>query len=180
MNFSELAAHFKLEKMSRSSARFDLNQLLHWQKEAVLVLTPSAILKWLGESVSIIPEAKRELFIELMRQNSLFPSDMIKWMGILFNEELPLKDDDSVILKEAGEEFFGAALSAVEKYGTDLKSILEELKTTQKISGKRLFIPIRIALTAEHHGPELIHIAVLLDKAGMVQRFQQVIKLIKK
>jgi glutamyl-tRNA synthetase len=180
MTFSELAAHFNLEKISRSSARFDINQLLYWQKEAVLALSPSAILEWLGENAKMIPEKKRDLFIELMRQNSLFPSDMVKWIGILFQEELLLKEEDSVILKEAGEDFFVAAKLAVEKHGIDLKSILEELKATQKISGKRLFIPIRIALTAEQHGPELVHIATLLDTRGMLQRFQQVIELVRK
>jgi glutamyl/glutaminyl-tRNA synthetase len=93
---------------------------------------------------------------------------------------LLLKEEDSVILKEAGEDFFVAAKLAVEKHGIDLKSILEELKATQKISGKRLFIPIRIALTAEQHGPELVHIATLLDTRGMLQRFQQVIELVRK
>lgn len=184
MSFSELAAHFKLEKISRSSARFDLNQLLHWQKEAVLALNPSDVLQWLGDTAQAIPEKKQDLFIELMRQNSLFPSDMVKWMGILFKDELLLSllgaEENSVILKEAGEAFFVAALSSVEKYGTDLKSILEELKTTQNISGKRLFIPIRIALTAEQHGPELVHIAALLGKSGMMQRFQRVIELVRK
>ncbi len=180
MTFPELAAHFNLEKLSRSSARFDINQLLHWQKEAVLALSPLAILEWLGESAKIIPEKKRDLFIELMRQNSLFPSDIVKWLSILFEDELLLKEEDIVILKETGEDFFLAAKLAVEKYGIDLKSILEELKTTQKISGKRLFIPIRIALTAEQHGPELVHIATLLDTTGMLQRFQRVIELVGK
>ena len=39
LTFEELAAHFHLDKLSKASARFDKNQLLHWQKEAVLSLS---------------------------------------------------------------------------------------------------------------------------------------------
>src|SRR3990167_6104012 len=57
MNFKELADYFKLEKLSRSPARFDKNQLLHWQKESVIALDTRATLDWLGvEIMEKVPE----------------------------------------------------------------------------------------------------------------------------
>jgi len=42
LGVEELASAFNIEKISRAPARFDKNQLLHWQKEAVLKLDSNA------------------------------------------------------------------------------------------------------------------------------------------
>src|SRR5436853_454233 len=62
MPFSELAANFKLEKLSRAPARFDQNQLFHWQKEAVMKLTHDEAREWFGEEIlAPVPTDKQEL-----------------------------------------------------------------------------------------------------------------------
>jgi glutamyl-tRNA synthetase len=180
MSFAELAAHFQIENVSRAPARFDWNQLLHWQKEAVLSLSVEEVKQWLGDYIEQVPNDKRALFIELMRQNILFPKAALQWIDILFGKQLQFKAEHIAILKEAGEPFFKAAEEAVQTHGTELKSVLEELKIKQAVSGKRLFMPIRIALTGEEHGPELVHIATLLDAAGLTQRFQQALEIVRK
>lgn len=209
MSFNELATHFRLEKISRSPARFDTNQLLHWQKEAVLALNKEEAWHWLEKSSEHIiledttpekkllsylalhetndrkikdriPTDKQDLFIDMMRKNVLFPSEAKKWTQILFGKELELNQEKISILAEAGENFFNAAQNAVEKHQTDLKSILDELKQQLGISGKRLFMPLRIALTGEEHGPELINIVDLLGAAEMKNRFAVALQKIKR
>lgn len=180
MSFAELAKHFDLARLSRASARFDKNQLLHWQKEAVLAQDIEATWAWLNNDIQHqVPADKRHLYIEVMRQNVLFPADAQKWHAILLNQHIDLLPDHVVILKEAGEAFFTTANDAVEKYQTDLKSILDYLKSTLSISGKRLFMPLRIALTGEPHGPELVHIATLLGADEMKRRFQAARELVR-
>lgn len=175
LSFSELAKRFDLEKISRAPARFDTNQLLHWQKEAVLKLNAKEAWEWLGSEIKThIPADKQELFIEMMRQNILFPKEAQSWLNILSDNELQFTDQHNVILSEAGEKFFIAAMEAVEKHQTNLKDILDDLKKQLGISGKRLFMPLRIALTGEEHGPELVHIATLLGSDLMLKRFQKV------
>jgi glutamyl/glutaminyl-tRNA synthetase len=180
LSFAELTKHFYLEKLSRASARFDLNQLLHWQKEAVLALAPSAVWQWLGKEIeNKIPSTRRDLFIEVMQNNSLFPTEANQWAEILFGKALQFTPEQTIILKETGSAFFIAAQAAVKKYGAQLKDILAELKSTQTVSGKQLFIPLRIALTAKQHGPELVHIMDLLGAEEMIQRFQWVLEQVK-
>ncbi len=174
MSFEDLAAHFHLEKISRSSARFDLNQLLHWQKETVRTLSVTAVWDWVGHTLQeTIPFEKRDLFIKLVQENALFPADAIKWKHILFDHELQWSDEQVSILREAGKAFFIAAQTAVQKNGTDLKTILDDMKTELNISGKGLFMPIRLALTAEQHGPELLHIVTLLGADEVLRRFKK-------
>ncbi len=174
MPFSELAAHFKIEKLSRAPARFDKNQLLHWQKEAVMELDNVGILEWLRENnimVGKIPETKRDLFIEVMRQNILFPSEAERWADVLFHRPPEFTEEQLAILKEAGEDFFIEACQLVKKHGTNLKATCDDLKNKLNVSGKKLFMPLRIALTGEQHGPELPHIATLLGPENMMNYF---------
>lgn len=173
LSLDELAKHFHLEKISRAPARFDKNQLLHWQKEAVLKLDANTAWQWLGEKIKeTIPTDKRDLFIEVMIKNILLPHEAIAWAEKFFNQAPYYSEQQLSVLNEAGDEFFQKAKDAVKKHGLELKAILEELKNECGVSGKRLFMPIRVALTGEEHGPELIHIATLLGSEGMLKRFQ--------
>jgi glutamyl-tRNA synthetase len=173
MNFDELANHFHLEKISRASARFDVNQLMHWQKEAVLALSPAQAWEWMAHSFQgDVPNDKRDLFVKLIQQNALFPRDALQWKKILFERELQFTEDKITLLQTAGEKFFLAAQQAVQKHGTDFKAVLDELKIELKITGKALFMPIRLALTAEYHGPELLPIVTLLGTEEVLRRFE--------
>lgn len=172
MTFQELAERFNLEKLSRAPARFDQHQLLHWQKEAVLALDHASAWQWLGQDIKDkVPQASREVFIELMRQNILFPNEAVKWESILFGGDLQFDAEQKSVLAEAGKDFFVVAQKAVEQHNGNLKNILDEIKTTLNISGKKLFMPVRIALTGEQHGPELAQIAALLGTEKMSRRF---------
>ncbi len=174
MSFSELAASFKMEKLSRAPARFDKNQLLHWQKEAVMTLTRDAMIEWLGEEiVKKVPEDKRDIFTDIMQKNILFPEEAKKWADIFFSTAPTFTQDQLIILKEAGETFFEEAEHATQKHGVSLKEILDDLKEKVNVSGKKLFMPLRIALTGEQNGPELVQIASLLGQEKMIDYFHR-------
>ncbi len=173
MTFDELAANFYLEKLSRSSAQFDENQLLHWQKEAVMALPPMLVWDWFGYDIKkSIPPALHDLFIEAIKPNISFPYEAKEWVNILFSEEIQFDTEQLNVLKAAGDAFFIAALKSSETHGADLKAILDDLKTSQNVAGKKLFMPVRIALTGQIHGPELLQIVGLLGKEKMRQRFE--------
>ncbi len=180
MTFAELAANFKMEKLSRAPARFDKNQLDHWQKETVMVLDTAETLDWLGVEIrERIPETKRELFAEVMRKNILFPQEAQVWIEVFFGGELQFTHEQIAILKEAGETFFKIAEQSARKHGTDLKSITDDLKVALNVSGKKLFMPLRVALTGEQYGPELVHIGNLLGAEKIVQHFHHAFLLAK-
>ena len=179
MTFAELAQNFKLERLSRAPARFDQNQLLHWQKEAVMKLDSIETLAWLGgEVVDKIPEDKRELFSDVMKKNILFPHESQVWAEVFFGHELQFTHEQIDTLKEAGEEFFITAKELIAQHGIDIKKILDELKAKLNLSGKKLFMPMRVALTGEQHGPELIHIAALLGQDKMLQQMDQALQVV--
>lgn len=170
LTFETLATQFELEKLSRAPARFDTNQLLHWQKMAVLALNATDFWNWLTPAV--IPKQQQKLFEEVMQQNALFPQDVLKWIPIFFDEKLSFNAEQNSILQKAGVSFFDATLSLVKIHGTDIKMILNQLKSQLSLSGKELFMPLRIALTGELHGPELHYIVRLLGTDKLQKRLE--------
>jgi len=181
MDFSELAQRFQLEKISRASARFDKNQLLHWQKEVVMAMDAASCWQWIGEDIkNTIPYASQGLFIELAKNNFLFPEEIKQFATILFGEKLHHTEDNIAILKSTSKDLLTKVLEGIEQYDTDFPSLLNFLKSEVGLTGKQLYMPIRIALTGEQHGPELAKIAVLLGKERLKERFHSALLLLGK
>ncbi len=181
MSLNALADNFHLERISKAAARFDKNQLLHWQKEAVMALSAEEVWEWLGKDIQgQIPAETRDLFIEAVRPNLCFPAEANNWISIIYDKELEFSSDQLAILKEAGAEFFEVLKKSGEQHGANLKHILDELKSQLNVSGKKLFMPVRVALTGQEHGPELLQIVSLLGKEKMQQRFDHALKLVRK
>ncbi|HVY54031.1 MAG TPA: glutamate--tRNA ligase [Gammaproteobacteria bacterium] len=174
LSFDELAKEFQIKKVSRSAARFDLTQLLHWQKLAVSKLDNVQFWKWLGEKIqSHIPEDMQDQFAETVRPNIVFPQETLKWIEILFEHKINFTEENIRILQQAGEQFFVEAEQAVEQHGADFKNILQTIKTELNLSGKQLYQPLRVALTGQVDGPELGQIAAILGPERMQERFSR-------
>lgn len=178
LSFDALAKYFYLEKLSRSSARFDVNQLLYWQRTAVQSLTVDQVWRWLGESVqSTVPEAVQVRFAEIIKMIVDFPEDAREWAKIFFHENAVYNEEAKTVIQQAGEQFFVEAEQAIAQHGADMKLVFDEMKKTLNISGKALFMPFRVALTGRMHGPDMAQIAELLGAEKMQHRLSCAFKL---
>ena len=177
LGIDELAKHFQLDKLSRSPARFDKVQLLYWQKMAVQALDTAALWRWLGAAIAnMVPEQQRELFAETIKSNVEFPQDAVVWANVFFQPSITMDEEAVEQISAAGKSFFVEAENAVDQHGTALDLVLAQMKANLGVGGKKLFMPLRIALTGKAHGPELANIALLLGKEKMKDRLQQAIK----
>ncbi len=175
LTFDELADSFDLERISSSPAKFDDKQLEHWQKEAIIHAASETLWQWMGERVhTIVPTTLKNTFIDTVRSNVLLPDDAFYWAEVLFHEARPIDENKIVLLKEAGAHYFECALKAVTKFGTDYNAVIQMLKDELTLQGKALYMPLRIALTGETHGPELIHVFELLGKEELMKRLKAV------
>lgn len=177
LSFNDLARDFNLDKISRSPARFDTQQLLFWQKLVIQHLDHAVLWQWLGKRVgNQVPENSKDLFIQTIKTNIAFPEEALQWAKIFFHENVILDENCQQVIQEAGEQFFVAAENAVNQHGLSLADILAEMKKTLGVNGKKLFMPLRAALTGQLHGPELASIAQLLGLKKMKHRLGQAFK----
>lgn len=179
MAFDELATNFHTEKLGRSSAHFDLHQLHHWQKLSVLKMQISELRQWIGESAfQQYSEENNELFLNIMQHNILFPEDAKQWLHLFWGEKLNFSPEQIDELKNTGVDFFIALREKIIQNKGELKLTCLEIGKQFHLSGKKLFHPVRLALTGRADGPELIHIAELMQLVKMQNRLNQVIDLL--
>jgi glutamyl-tRNA synthetase len=159
---AEMPAHFRPEHLGRAPARFDVSQLLHWQKETLERMTAADIRSWLAADDPIE-------FIELVRHNVVLPADAVPWRNVVRGELEPLGPEEQRVVAAAGPAFFAAAASAYEQSNADLKALTGILKERTGRKGADLFMPLRAALTGQVHGPELAPLLKLMP-AEIVRR----------
>jgi glutamyl-tRNA synthetase len=160
---AQMPAHFRPEHLGRAAARFDESQLLHWQKESLQRLSVSEIAQWLGSNQS-------PAFIELIRHNVVLPADALPWAAVVAGDLPPLGETEQQVIEAAGAEFFSAATQALDESGADLKLLTRLLKERTGRKGADLFMPLRVALTGQAHGPELAPLLKLMPTGTARQR----------
>jgi glutamyl-tRNA synthetase len=153
---ADMPAHFRPEHLGRAPARFDESQLMHWQKEAVERMSAVQVADWLGSGDSAE-------FVELVRHNIVVPGDAAPWRAVVRGELPPLGHDQQPIISAAGADFFAAAVDAFDQSDSDLKQLTRILKERTGRKGADLFMPLRVALTGQAHGPELAPLLKLMS-----------------
>ncbi len=74
------------------------------------------------------------------------------------------------LLAAAGPAFFAAAAAAFDECGADLGALTRTLKARTGRKGADLFMPLRVALTGQSHGPELAALLRLMAPAAARRR----------
>ncbi len=169
-----LSGGFRLSAIGRAPARFEVAQLRHWQKLAVMGLSTSQFLDWLGEGLmQRIPEPAREAFVAIVRPNVILPADAAHWVRIVYEEPAVASPALEDAVKKAGAAFFTSAWQAYVDADHGAASFIERLKELTGARGKALFEPLRMALTGEAHGPELRDLLQLIPPESVQARLHK-------
>lgn len=162
-NFDELVKEFDFANFSKSSTNYDLEELETINQKLLQILDFSDVkdeLKKLGLS-----EIDQNLF-DNIKGNIHFLSETKKWVEI-FNKPFRYQNADK------DKEFLNLCIKLLPQDTSDSEcwnKWLTEIKKQTDRKGKDLFMPIRLALTGEEHGPELKNIVNLIEREEIIAR----------
>ncbi len=166
MNLDNLAKAFSTENLSNAPAHFDEVQLLHWQKLAVAQLSKKDFWQWVTQHeptlAKIVPNQLQEAFMDTVHPNTVFPKDALFWAQIFFGDET-FSPEALSILRATDKQFFLVLDKAIQQSGLDYSVITKTLQSELNLKGKALFQPLRLILTGQMHGPELVNVLRLLS-----------------
>lgn len=162
MDLESLGKKFDLNRLGRSPARHEVAQLDYWQKQAIASLNETELVDWAGSACELVPDSVRYDFITTIRDNILFPKDVHSWAQALFGENPVISQEGQSILREISKDFFEITIAKVDKYPNDFKAFSMAVREATGLRGKALFMPLRVALTGNTHGPEMARIYTLL------------------
>lgn len=157
----ELARGFDLSHVSHSAARFDGRQLLALNRRVLQALSFEAVRDRL-------PPAATAAFWNAVRGNLDLLSEARGWWDVVAGTIVP-----PVIEGEA--DYLNTALDTLpaepwdETVGT---AWIAALRSATGRRGKPLFLPLRLALTGEDHGPELQNLLPLMGRDRAAERLR--------
>ena len=147
LDWTGLTSAFDPARIGRAGAHYDAAQLAHWQKAAIAALDADAAQRWSGTEFEQGPK-----FWELVRGNVSRREDVAAWRAAL-GPEPPRDGDARQILADAAPEIWTVASELAGE--DDFGRVTAVLRERTGLGGRRLFKPLRVALTGRHDGPEL-------------------------
>lgn len=189
-SMDELTKDFSLEKVSKSPAVFDLHKLNYINsyyikqtpdEELVELVLPFLREKgmFLRENISEEERAWITAFIGAVKEKVNNLSEVKDYIGYFRGADLEEPDQEAMAILQAEtlptvlELFQTKVLSTEPLDAPAAKIILKEITKELSLKGKDVFMPIRIALTGEVHGPDLDKIIALLGKDNVSGRLSK-------
>jgi nondiscriminating glutamyl-tRNA synthetase len=185
LDIDSIINNFDLKNVSKSPAIFDFNKLkwingIHLRNKSIDSLI-NRIFPFLNDYNIDIDRLKS--IIDVVRPNITTLSEIRDYMDIFVDNEISVDDK---LLKSLKEEKVSDVLALLKKGienidNMDIKNIeniIKRIKEKTGLSGKRLFMPIRIATTLRREGPELIKILPLIGKELCLKRINRIMELI--
>ena len=187
MPLNDIIKNFSIERVSKSPAVFDIKKLRwinsHYIKNKdIAELTELCIpfFKKAGMRMETVERQWLYKVVDAIRDNIETLSDIDKYAGIFFDELPPYPSPSEKwelgvetvevlkLLKEMIEAEKGITEDIADK-------IISGIKEKTNLKGKKLMMPIRIALTGKTEGPELKKIMNVLGKERIIKRVNNVI-----
>ncbi len=157
-DLAEVVNGFDISHFSRAAAKFDPAELRNLNAK-ILHEMPWAI----ASDKIQLPGATDE-FWDAIRGNLTVISDAKLWHEVVYGSVSPIADDPA-FLKSALELLPDGELD-VESWKPWTSAIKDKLG----VKGKALFMPLRQALTAQSHGPEMAKILPLIGREKVIKR----------
>lgn len=187
----ELVQQFSLDRVAKNPAVFDVDKL-NWingnyiRQSPVERITDLAI-PFLREAGYITGEIDSELYewlklVVLSVQEKLaYVAQINDHVKIYFDDNVTMENEEAAaILKDEDiptvmQELRRRISEADELTPESTKPMLKSLMKDLKLPGKKVYMPIRVALTGQVHGPELFYIIPILGRDRILVRLAQTV-----
>lgn len=186
----QLIEIFDAARLSKSPAVFD-TQKLAWMNnqyikqlelnELVSLSLPHLIKA--GKVLENMSEEENERtrqLIALYQEQMSYGAEIVSLTELFFKEEITYNEEAVAVLE--GEQVpevltvFVNELEHVEDFSADhIKASIKAVQKTTGQKGKNLFMPIRVAITGQTHGPDLPKSIAVLGKTTVISRLKNVI-----
>ncbi len=184
----ELVSLFSLERVSKSPAVFDMDKLnwinQHYIRSSSIEKITELVIPYLVEAgylqLPLAEDQKKWLqgIVAVTRGYRSNLSEITEHLDIFLNDEFNIEEEQAI--SALNEEDVPAVLELLQqKLEQEKELIPEKIKMLMKdicselnLGGKKVFMPIRVALTGKTKGPEMHDLIPLLGVARVALRIK--------
>ena len=179
----ELIDAFSLDRINKAGAKFDLEKAQWFNQQYIKQTSNEKLVRHLQtqlrqEGIESSAEKARTV-CELMKERITFPSEL--WTNARYFYQPPQQYDEKTVRKKWTEE----ASSALGAYATELasasnslspeaaKTLLTNVLERESVKIGKVMPALRIAVTGESGGPDLMEIIAVLGRKETAQRIEK-------
>ena len=174
-SIDELVDEFSIERIQKSGAIFDVKKLNWMNNYYIKKLTSKEILdlsqKFIPKEMQVNQEMINLIYEKLERL-----VDIPDELDFLFNYKLENDECYQICKKEESQKIIAILLSLIKKQknlnSENFKKLVMMIQDDTKIKGKNLWMPIRLAITGQMHGPNIGNIVEILGRDEVIRRIQ--------
>lgn len=180
---------FDVNRLSKSPALFDMHKLKWVNNQYVKALDLDQVvaltLPHLQKAGKVSEQLTEEentwvrKLISLYHEQLSYGAEIVELTELFFKEQIDYNQEAKEVLAEEQVPevmaSFAGQLEQLESFTPDeIKAAIKAVQKETGHKGKKLFMPIRVAVTGQTHGPELPQSIELLGKETVLNRIKQI------
>ncbi|MGM0817565.1 MAG: glutamate--tRNA ligase [Bacillota bacterium] len=180
---------FDVNRLSKSPALFDMHKLKWVNNQYVKALDLNQVvaltLPHLQKAGKVSEQLTEEentwvrKLISLYHEQLSYGAEIVELTELFFKEQIEYNQEAREVLAEEQVPevmaSFAGQLERLESFTPDeIKAAIKAVQKETGHKGKKLFMPIRVAVTGQTHGPELPQSIELLGKETVLNRIKQI------
>ncbi|WP_196592707.1 glutamate--tRNA ligase [Pectinatus sottacetonis] len=188
-SLDELIKVFSMDHVAKNPAVFDIDKLNWLNAQYMKKLSPEKITMmaiphlvekgYLKTAVPTEEMAKLVRFTEIIRDHLSYGAQFLDFADLYFNDNILVTDDE--MKKTLNDEtvpsvieLFKQKLDTIDGFdAVHIQPIFKQITKELKISGKKVYMPLRITITGQMHGPDLAGIIEVLGHDRVLKRIQK-------
>ncbi len=181
----ELIEAFNLERINKSGARFDINKAKWFNQQYLRKLPNEQLAELLGQQLEQHGHAcsmeKKLRIVALLKERITFPHELYAQAKVFFS--LPAQPQAEWVRKkwtlpvQRALGLLADNLAKQTSFTADvLRQLIEQAAEQQQLKAGQLMQPLRVALTGETNGPDLMEMAAILGRDACIQRIKSTLQ----
>lgn len=184
-NIKDIAEKFDLSRVSKSAAVYDLTKL-NWfnnsyLKELTVEKTFDLAKPFLETSLDLSKYSKEDILkmLDSVRQGANKLDELPELIKFFFDDEMDLNTDENkkVLNTDEAKNVLKELEAAIDSMDfndpTSCKKTVDDLGEKLSLKGKKLYWPIRVAISGSCRGPDLGLVIALLGKERIESRVKR-------
>ncbi|MCQ2362047.1 MAG: glutamate--tRNA ligase [Acidaminococcaceae bacterium] len=190
-SMEELIKEFSMEHVAKNPAVFDLDKLNFINQHYVRQLNEEEFFEFAKPHLQTVGYLKGtengeqldwlKKVVWTSHEHVCYGAQIPEYIKMYFTEDVVMENEETAqVLKAATVpqvmQSFIEEIGKIELDAANVKALFKSIQKSTGLKGKDVFMPVRVALTGNQHGPELAEIIPLFGKEKCIARVERVLK----
>ncbi len=184
----ELIEQFSMERVAKNPAVFDIDKLNWINANYIKKASPELVTElalphleaagYINSRLTTDEKAWLVKVVAAVQEYISYAAQVVDHADIFFTDNVELENEEAkaVLFDEdipkVMEAFCGKMETLENVDAISVQAVLKSITKELKVGGKKVFMPVRVALTGKMHGPELINIIPIIGKERTLARIK--------